>query len=66
MKQDTLLTTMIESSDDKPMYDDICKQLLSNKMILAWIMKECLSEYKDVEVEQIANKYIEILHQSVY
>jgi len=59
MKQDTLLTTMIESSNDKPMYDDICKQLLSNKMILAWIMKECLSEYKNIEVEQIANKYIE-------
>ena len=48
MSIDTWLTNAIESSDDKPMYDEICKQILSNKMILAWIMKECASEYRDV------------------
>ena len=59
MKQDTLLKTVIERSENKPLYDDVCKQLLSNKMILAWIMKECVPEYEDVGVEDIANKYIE-------
>jgi len=59
MELDTLLTNTIEISDTKPMYDRMCKQFLSNKMILAWIMKECTTEYKDIEVEEIANKYIE-------
>lgn len=59
MKLDTLLKTTLESSDEKAMYDALCKQVLSNKMILAWIMKECVIEYRDIEVEEIAYKYIE-------
>ena len=59
MEQDTLLTSMIESSDDKKMYDLLCKRLISNKIILAWIMKRCASEYKDSDVEKIASTYIE-------
>ena len=41
------------------MYDDICKQVLSNKMILAWIMKGCMIEYREISVEEIAKKYME-------
>ncbi len=33
--------------------------MLSVKIILAWIMKSCLEEYRDCEVEEIAEKYIE-------
>ena len=39
--------------------DSSCKRLLSEKIILAWIMKSCLEEYKDVDVNEIAEKYIE-------
>ena len=59
MKKDTLLTEHLDLADQKPMYDNICKKILSNKMILAWIMKECAPEYQDIEVEDIAEKYIE-------
>ena len=55
----TILTDEIESANNKKMYDQICKQLLANVIILAWIMKECAVEYKDFEVEEIASKYIE-------
>ena len=39
--------------------DAICKQILSWKAILARIMKECLEEYKDCDVDEIASKFIE-------
>ena len=34
------------------------KDLLSEKMILAWIMKECVQEYAGMDVREIV-KYIE-------
>ncbi len=40
-------------------YDAACKRLLSEKIILAWIMKNCLEEYKNHSVNDIAEKYIE-------
>jgi hypothetical protein len=40
-------------------YDKACKQILSNKIILAWILKHCIKEFTDYEVEDIAGKYIE-------
>jgi len=58
MKHNTLLTENIAYSNDKEMYDKICKKILSNKMILAWIMKECVDEYKNIDVKDIT-KYIE-------
>ena len=39
--------------------DASCKRLLSEKSILAWIMKSCLEEYRDCAVKDIAEKYIE-------
>ena len=39
--------------------DAICKQILSWKAILARIMKECLEEYKDCDVDEIETKFIE-------
>lgn len=44
---------------DKANYDAACKRLLSEKIILAWIMKNCIQEYQDCEVNEIAEKYIE-------
>lgn len=40
-------------------YDAACKRLLSEKMILAWIMKSCLEEYKSCSVREIAEHFIE-------
>ena len=35
------------------------QRLLANKVILAWIMKSCLEEYKTHSINEIAEKYIE-------
>ncbi len=40
-------------------YDEACKRILSEKYILAWIMKSCIDEYSDSSIDDIANKYIE-------
>ena len=53
------LTTMLEKSDAEKMYDEQCKKILSNKMMLAWIMKDCVWEFKNIPIIEIANKYIE-------
>lgn len=43
----------------KRAYDNVCKTLLSYKIILAWIMHSCLEEYKNIPPKEIAEKYIE-------
>ena len=59
MKLETILAKNIRIADDKSKYDDACKRLLAEKIILAWIMKSCLEEYKEYDVNEIAEKYIE-------
>lgn len=49
----------IDSADIGAQYDAACKRVLSEKAILAHIMKECLEEFRDVPLDDIANKYIE-------
>ena len=46
-------------TDDSTGYDAACKRVLSEKAILARIMKSCLEEYKECDVNDIAEKYIE-------
>ena len=46
-------------TDDSVGYDAACKRVLSEKAILARIMKACLEEYKDCDVNDIAERYIE-------
>ncbi len=59
MNIDTTIAKNIRVADEKASYDAACKRLLSEKIILAWIMKNCLEEYRDYEVDAIAEKYIE-------
>ena len=59
MEVETILAKNIEAAGDKAAYDAACKRLLANKIILAWIMKSCLEEYRDFDVEEISEKYIE-------
>jgi hypothetical protein len=58
MKTKTMLAHAIDTADNKARYDASCKSLLSNKIILAWIMKSCLQEYANIPVEEIASHYI--------
>ena len=51
MDIETTLAQSIRTSDEKAKYDAACKRLLSEKIILAWIMKTCLAEYQDCDVK---------------
>ena len=53
-----ILTISIRILDDKAQYDAACKRLLSERIILAWIMKACVEEFRDCEIQEIAAKYI--------
>ena len=63
MNVDTTIAKNIRVADEKASYDAACKRLLSEKIILAWIMKNCLDEYRDCDVDEIAGKYIEGMPQ---
>jgi hypothetical protein len=52
------LSKSISAAGNKSEYDAACKRLLSHKIILAHIMKNCLKEYEGVSIEDIAIKYI--------
>ena len=43
---------------DKATYDVAAKEFLSNKSILAWLLKYCVSEFKNYGITEIAEKYI--------
>ena len=59
MAAENRLAKMISTAGEKAAYDRACKKLLANKVILAWIMKSCLEEYRDYKISEIASKYIE-------
>ena len=59
MEIENTLAKNITAAGEKAAYDAACKRLLANKIILAWIMKSCLEEYKTHSIHEIAEKYIE-------
>ena len=59
MERETALAQSIRTADVNADYDAACKRILSEKIILAWIMKAALAEYRDLDVKEIAEKYIE-------
>ena len=59
MKRKNILYKDLEVSRAKEIYDESCKNILANKIILAWIMKSCMKEYKDCSIRDIADHYIE-------
>lgn len=63
MVVENTLAKNITAAGDRAAYDAACKRLLANKVILAWIMKSCLEEYRDFHVNDIAGKYIEGIPQ---
>ena len=56
MRVESTLSQMISTAGEKAAYDNACKHLLANKIILAWIMKSCLEEYRGSEISEIASK----------
>ena len=59
MEMQSSLSSGINAAREKADYDAACKRLLSEKIILAWIMKSCLTEYRDTDVREIAGTCIE-------
>ena len=59
MKQNNHLANTLSAAGDSASYDAACKRLLANKVILAWIMKSCMEEYRNCSIDEIAHKYIE-------
>ena len=57
MDEKTTIAQGLHVTDDNAGYDAACKRVLSEKAILARIMKSCLEEYKDCDVNDIAEKY---------
>ena len=59
MKEQTILANRLDTTGNMVRYDESCKKILSNKIILAWIMKHCLKEYKEFEINDIIVNYID-------
>lgn len=50
---------MPEKDEQKKLYDAACKKVLSEKGIIANILKACVSEFKDCSVSDIVSNYIQ-------
>ena len=59
MEVETPIAESIRTIDKNAQIDAACKQILAIRIILAWIMKSCLEEFRDYDVNEIAEKYIE-------
>ncbi|MBQ6695069.1 MAG: hypothetical protein IJN16_00015 [Lachnospiraceae bacterium] len=57
-KEPTLLARHIDIADLKKELDKTCKKLLSQKIILAWIMKYTMAEYRHYSVHYIMQHFI--------
>ena len=53
------LSRALAITEGSSSYDEAAKRLLSQKVILAYIMKECIPEYRDCTIDEIADRYIE-------
>ena len=53
MEVQNALANRIDTAGEMISYDEACKQVLANKIILAWILKACVREYNDYSVEFI-------------
>ena len=49
----------LEITDQKAQYDSCVKKLLSEKIILAWILKGCVEEFKPFSIDQILQESFE-------
>lgn len=61
----TKIASVIENNEIGKAYDDYCKKILCKKQILSYIIKECVSEFADIPLQEIPyyRKYLIILNQ---
>lgn len=60
MNQNNILAKLIETtSAEGTSLDTVCKKLLSQKNILAWILKTCVEEFQNCSLTEIEQYYIE-------
>ena len=57
MNQD--LSHALFLTEGRALYDEAAKRLLSQKIVLAYILKGCLMKYQDYTPEEIADRFIE-------
>lgn len=55
----TPLASFLDAASDIDAYDFSCKRLLAEKRVLARIMQRCLIEFRDYDVDTIAERFIE-------
>ena len=53
------ISKTIDTAEQEAQYDTCVKKLLSEKIILAWILKECVNEFKQYSISQILKECIE-------
>ena len=58
MEKETTVARKIRLLSSQARYDKACKRLLAEKIILAWILKSCVEEFQDCDVNDIAARYI--------
>ncbi len=59
MSDEANLSQNTQTALVKSRYDAVCKRILSEKRILAWILQSCVEEFRNTDVEEIAELYIE-------
>ena len=59
MEHENTLAKNISGAGKGAAVDAACKRLLANKSILAWILKDCVEEYRNCDIQDIVEKYIE-------
>ncbi|MBQ6948675.1 MAG: hypothetical protein IJN41_03225 [Firmicutes bacterium] len=55
----TNICTTIDTVNTMEKYDAACKMILSQKVILAWILKDYVKEYTEISIQEIVDKCIE-------
>jgi len=59
METNTTIADDLLSAGEDVQYDAVCKRILSERWILAYILKTCVKEFKDIDVKEIATRYIQ-------
>lgn len=59
MEKKSEIAKVIDTTDQETQYDNCVKRILSEKVILAWILKECVNEFRKYSILEIMNDCIE-------
>lgn len=54
----SITSKMIDTVRQEAQYDACVKKLLSEKIILAWILKECVNEFRNYSISRIMKAFL--------